>query len=287
MLRAGITIGCTVAMVVAAALAVGLRHTRRTPSPLSGSEPFRERLAVTVSRAGGMLVGAYVGGLLTIGAGGRLMMRVLAATSSDDVQGQLTEADEVIGEVSVGGSVFLIVILGIGASVVGLALFLVLRRWLPDRSLAAGLVGVALGAGVLVRPSGLLSSTNRDFTIVSPVTLAVALCLVTLVLFGATFGVLVDRMATRWPRPGWSPRGAVAVLPFAVLLLSPPLFVAAVIGVLAGTVAPTLRSPPAPDHSGRPDVEGAGGRPGRILVMALGGLGGLSVLVAAGQVIAR
>jgi hypothetical protein len=218
MLRVGITIGCAGAMVAAAVLAVGLRHTRRTPSPLAGSEPFRERLAVTVSRAGGMLIGAYLGGVLTIGAGGRLMMRVLAATSSDDVQGQLTEADEIIGEVSVGGSVFLIVVVGIGASVVGLAFFLVLRRWLPDRSLAAGLVGVAIGAGVVVRPSGLLSSANRDFTLISPVALAVALCLVTLVLFGATFGVLVDRLATSWPRPGWSPRGAVSVLPFAMLL---------------------------------------------------------------------
>ena len=187
---------------------------------------------------------------------------------------------------SVGGSVFLIVAVGIGASAVGLALFLVLRRWLPDRSLAAGLVGVAIGAGVVVRPSGLLSSANRDFTLISPVALAVALCLVTLVLFGATFGVLVDRLATSWPRPGWSPRGAVSVLPFAMLLPAPPLFVAAVIGVLAGTVAPTLRSPAARDQSVRPDVEGAGAQPGRILVMALGGLGGLSVVVAAGQVIA-
>ena len=93
MLKAGVTLGCAAAMVAAAVLAVRLRHTRRTPSPLSGSEPFGERLAVTVSRAGGMLIGAYLGGLLTIGAGGRLMMRVLAATSSDDVQGLRTEAD--------------------------------------------------------------------------------------------------------------------------------------------------------------------------------------------------
>lgn len=286
MLKAGITIGCAGAMVAATVLAVTLRHTRRTPSPLSGSEPFAERLAVTVSRAGGMLVGAYLGGLLTIGAGSRLMMRVLAATSSADVQGQLTEADEIIGEVSVGGSMFLIVVVGVGASVLGLALFLVLRRWLPDRSLVAGLVGVAIGAGVLVRPSGFLSSANRDFTIISPVALAVALCLVTLVLFGATFGVLVDRLAIRWPRPGWSPGGAVSVLPFAVLLPAPPLFVAAVIGVLAGAVAPRLRSPAAQDHSVRPDVQGASARPERILVMALGGLGVLSVAVAAGQVVA-
>ena len=55
------------------------------------------------------------------------MMRVLAATSSDDVQGLRTEADEIVGEVSVGGSVFLILIVGIGGAVIGLALFSAFR----------------------------------------------------------------------------------------------------------------------------------------------------------------
>jgi hypothetical protein len=286
MLKAGVTIGCAAAMVAAAVLAVRLRHTRRTPSPITGSEPFGERLAVTVSRTGGMLIGAYLAGVLTIGAGGRLMMRVLAATSSDGVQGLQTEADETIGEVSVGGSAFLIVGVGIGAAVVGLALFSTLRRWLPDRSLAAGLVGVAIGAGLLVRPAGLLTSGNSDFTLVAPVALAVALCLATFVLFGATFGVLVDHLAPRWPRPGWSPQGVVSVLPFAVLLPVPPVFVATVIAVLAGTVAPRLRSPAARDHPVRPDVEHGSARLGRMLVMALGGVGTFSIVVAAGQVLA-
>lgn len=286
MLKAGITIGCAAAMVVAAILAVRLRHTRRTPSRLSGTEPFREQLAVTVGRSGGMLVGAYLAGLLTIGAGGRLMMRVLAATSSDDVQGLRTEADEIVGDVSVGGSMFLIVGVGIGGAVVGLALFSILRRWLPERSLAAGLVGVSIGAGLLVRPADLLSSGNSDFTLLTPVALAVALCLATLALFGAIFGVLVDRLAPRWPRPGWSPRGVVSLLPFAVLLLAPPLFIAAVIGVLAGTIASSVRSPAARDRSVRPEVEGSAAPLPRILVMALGGVGSLSVVVAAGQVLA-
>jgi hypothetical protein len=286
MLKAGVTIGCAAGMVAAAVLAVRFRHTRRTPSPITGSEPFGERLAVTVSRTGGMLIGAYLAGVLTIGAGGRLMMRVLAATSSDGVQGLQTEADETIGEVSVGGSAFLIVGVGIGAAVVGLALFSTLRRWLPDRSLAAGLVGVAIGAGLLVRPAGLLTSGNSDFTLVAPVALAVALCLATFVLFGATFGVLVDHLAPRWPRPGWSPQGVVSVLPFAVLLPVPPVFVVTVIAVLAGTVAPRLRSPAARDHPVRPDVEDAGARLGRMLVMALGGVGTFSIVVAAGQVLA-
>ena len=286
MLRAVITLGCAVAMVAAAALAVRLRDTRRTPTPLSGSEPFGERLAITMSRTGGMLIGAYLAGVLTIGAGIRLMMRVLAATSSDDVQGLRTEADEIVGKVSVGGSLFLIVIVGIGAALAGLALFAMLRRWLPDRSLAAGLVGAAIGAGALVRPVGLLTTANSDFRLVAPAALAVALCIAAVVLFGATFGVLVDSLAPRWPRPGWSPRGVVSALPFAPLLLSPPIFLATAICVLVGTVAPRLRSRAAQVHSVRPDVEGAGARRGRLVVMTLGGLGSLSIVVAAGQVLA-
>ena len=280
MLKAGVTVGCVAAMAVAAALAVLLRDGRRTPSPLSGSEPFGARLAVTVARTGGMLFGAYLAGLLTIGAGTRLMMRVLAATSPDEVQGRLTEADEVVGNVTVGGSLFLIVIVGIGAAVVGLALFSILRRWLPDRSLAAGLIGVAIGAGVVVRPVGLLTSSNSDFRLVAPAALAVAFCVATLVLFGMTFGVLVDRLAPLWPRPGWSLRGVVSVLPFVALLPAPPIFVAAVIAVLVGTFAPRLRSPAV-----RPNGEASSARLGRVLVMALGGVGGLSILVAAGQVL--
>jgi hypothetical protein len=285
MLKAGVTIGCAAAMVAAALLAVRLRHTRWTPSPLSGREPFGERLAVTMSRTGGMLLGAYLAGLLTIGAGVRLLMRVLAATSSDDVQGLRTEADEIVGKVTGGGSVFLIVIVGIGAAVVGLALFSTLRRWLPDRSLAAGLVGVAIGAGLFVRPTGLLTSANSDFTLVEPAALAVALCLATLALFGATFGVLVDSLAPRWPRPGWSPRGVVSVLPFAALIVAPPVFAGAIVGVLVGTGASKLRSSAVRDHRAPTDAEGAATRFGPILVMALGGLGGLSIVVAAGQVL--
>jgi hypothetical protein len=286
MLKAGMTVGCAAAMIAATFLAIRLRRTRPTSSPLDGGEPFGERLAVTVSRAGGMLLGACLAGVLTIGAGSRLMMRVMAATSSDDVQGRLTEADEIIGEVSVGGSLFLILVVGIGAAVVGLAFFSMLRRWLPDRSLVAGLVGVAIGAGLLARPAGLLAADNRDFTIVAPVALAVALCLATFVLFGATFGVLVDHFATRWPRPGWSLKGIVSVLPFTLLLPAPPLFVAVLIAVLASTITHGLRSPIAPDDPGRPDVGAAGVRRGRILILALGGAGTLSMIVSAGQVLA-
>lgn len=277
MLKTVVTLGCAAAIVAAVVLTVRLRDTRRTPSPLSGSEPFRDRLAVTVGRTGGMVFGAVVAGVFTVGAGGRLLMRILAATSPDRVQGRLTDAEEVVGEVSVSGSVFLVVGIGIGSGVAGLALFSLLRRWLPSRSVAAGLVGVAIGAGLLVRPSGLLSSTNEDFTLLSPVALAVVICVAMFALFGATFGVLVDHLASRWPRPGWNLKGVASVLPFALLAPMPPLFIATFVVVFGWAFA----------SQGTPiALDGPGTRAARTLVVALGGIGGLSIVAAAGEVLA-
>ena len=69
-------------------------------------------------------------------------------------------------------------------------------------------------------------------------------------------------------------------------VVAPPFFLATVIGVLWGIFASRLRSRVARDHPMRRDVEGATARLGRILVMALGGLGIISIVVAAGQVLA-
>ena len=284
MVRVAITIGCAAAVVAACILVVQLRNTRRTPSPLTALAPFGERLTVTVGRTGGMLVGAYLGGILAIGAGGRLMMRVMAATSPDEVQGLRTDAEETIGDVTVGGSMFLILVLGIGAGMAGLGIFATLRRWLPDRSLVAGLIGVAIGAGLLVRPSGLIASDNADFTLLDPVALAVALCVAMILLFGATVGVLVDYLAPRWPQPGRSPRGIASLLPFAVLVLSPPLLIAAALGVFFGTVAPTLH-PSARSNASPSASDGTSSRLARGAVASAGVLGGASVLVAAAQVL--
>ena len=81
-------------------------------------------------------------------------------------------------------------------------------------------------------------------------------------------------------------RELLADAPFAVLLAAAPLLLVALLGVLAGTIAPTLRSSRPGGRSGPADVETAGARRGRVLVMALGALGTLSLTVAAGQVLA-
>jgi hypothetical protein len=63
---------------------------------------------LTVAVASG--VGA---GLLAAGAGGRLVMRLLAVTAGPDAQGRVTEADQIVGRISVDGTLGFIVFTGL------------------------------------------------------------------------------------------------------------------------------------------------------------------------------
>src|SRR4051794_28856558 len=47
------------------------------------------------------LTAGIVAGITVIGAGGRLAMRLLAVTAGDDAQGRITEADQVVGAITV------------------------------------------------------------------------------------------------------------------------------------------------------------------------------------------
>ncbi len=53
-----------------------------------------------------------VAGLLVPGLGGRLLMRITAATSPPEAQGRLTEAGEVVGEITLGGTVGFVLFVG-------------------------------------------------------------------------------------------------------------------------------------------------------------------------------
>src|SRR5215216_851785 len=50
-----------------------------------------------------LLAGAAAG-ILAAGAGGRLVMRLLAVTAGADAQGQITEADQLVGRITVDGT---------------------------------------------------------------------------------------------------------------------------------------------------------------------------------------
>lgn len=236
-----VTVLCSLGVGWAAVLVIGGRTT--TAPVLAGPPPgasmahrFREgiRVSTAVASAG------FVGGLLGFGLGGRLMMRVLAATSPD-AQGRLTDAEERVGEVTAGGTVFLALFLAL-FSAAAAGLFWLLRRWLPRRSVSAGLVAGGIVGGALVRVSGLLDPENRDFVILGPRWLAVLLCVAVVLVGSTTIAVLVDRWATSWPMPSWSVKGVAALLPF-VLFVLPVAAVTGAVVVVAEVARPTRVTP--------------------------------------------
>lgn len=146
--------------------------------PTDGTDPAALPSAGLVARryAWYVVVAVVAGlgsGVLLAGAGGRLAMRLLAATAGDAAQGRLTEAEETVGRITVGGTVGFVLFTGLffgGASGV---LYLIVRRWLPPGRLG----GVAFGGLLLVLLGTRLDplrADNPDFGIVGPSWLAVA-----------------------------------------------------------------------------------------------------------------
>ena len=243
--RIAVTVAGGGAWLFALWLIVRLRHTRRVAAVHEPAAPRGERLARSAARVTGSVAGAALAGALVLGLGGRLLMRILAATSPDSVQGGLTEAEEVIGDVTLSGTLGLVVFVGIFGGLAGLAAYSALRRWLPDASVTAGLITGAVVAAPLARMSGLLDPDNPDFAILRPTWLAVALIATLLVTFALLAATLIDRWANAWPRPGWSSlKGRVALLPLLPMAVLPPaaLLILAAIGIGASPRAVTLPS---------------------------------------------
>ncbi len=143
--------------------------------PLTTEPPsVRHSLGILVS---GNLAG-LIAGLIAGGIGSRLAMRILALTSPG-AQGAITEAREVVGEITLVGTLFLLAAgaaLGMGG---GLA-YVAIRRWLPSqgKGLAFGLLMLAVSGRVLVNPD------NIDFVILDPAWLGITMFALLPILFG-------------------------------------------------------------------------------------------------------
>lgn len=182
--------------------------------------------SVTVAVGAGAAAGLLVGG-----PGGRLAMRLLAAAAGDGAQGRITEAEEVVGEITTGGTLGFVLFVGLLGGLFTGGLYMLVRRWLPRGRLGGLVFGTLLlvvGA-TRIEP---LRRDNPDFDIVGPGWLA-------LVAFGALIlvhGMAVAAFAGRYAQ-GLRPlskewRGQWRHLP--LLLLLPLVFPMAV--VLAGLV---------------------------------------------------
>jgi hypothetical protein len=131
-----------------------------------------------------LLLGAIGVGAAVFGLGSRLLMRLVGMVASPEHLAEPT-AFGVVGKVTFGGTVALVIIGGIGGFLSGI-LYLAVRKWLPGGWIARGL---ALGA-LIVTPVGvfIVASSRTDFDLVSPGLIVV--------LFGTM--IVVEALATAW-----------------------------------------------------------------------------------------
>lgn len=179
----------------------------------------------TLRDFGVVVAAGLAAGVLAAGAGGRLVMRMLALTSPD-AAGSVTEAGEIVGEITLGGTLGFILFSGLPAGLLAGVLYALLRPVLPRGP--AG--GVALGVlllllfGTRIEP---LRADNFDFDIVGPQWLA-ALSFAVLAIFQ---GMLTVALADRWSAPPEVPRRAVVAGRIGLaglVLVTLPSFVSAV-----------------------------------------------------------
>lgn len=221
-------LACGALLLIAVVAAWRWRHyILELPDWAAGGEsdratPFR---ALVWLLAVALLTGLLVG-VLVVGPAGRLAMRLLAATSPD-VQGQLTEADQVIGEISFSGTLGFFVFVGLpGGLMVGLTY--VLASFLLPRGVLGGAI---YGAAVLVLFGSTidpLREENPDFDLVGPGWLSVTTFCVMAVLTGILAAPIAGRIAAALHEPkvwwllwllplGFLGLGALAVVPAALL----------------------------------------------------------------------
>jgi hypothetical protein len=133
----------------------------------------------------GVIAGAIVGGL-----GGRLFMRLSSFIADEAAQGRMTEAGFKVGEVTFGGTVELIIFVGILIGLFGAVFYVVLFPWL---TWAGTWRGVAFGVALFAAGSAtsdVMNADNIDFFILKNEPILIGM--IFLLFIG--FGVVIDWM---------------------------------------------------------------------------------------------
>src|SRR5262245_29043231 len=124
-----------------------------------------------------------VAGFLVAGLGGRLFMRLMAATSGDAARGKLPEAEGVVGEVTFEATLGFVIFIGIFFPAAASPAYLALRHFLPDPAVLGGVIFgvILLGTIGIADP---MSPENVDFDILEPLWLAIVGVTFLALLFG-------------------------------------------------------------------------------------------------------
>jgi hypothetical protein len=206
-----------------------------------------------------------VAGFLVAGLGGRLFMRLMAATSGSAAQGKLTEAEETVGDITFDGSLGFVIFIGILFPALAGLTYIALRHFLPNPAALGGAIfGVILLGTLGVEDP--MSPDNVDFEILEPLSLAVGGVTFLALLFGVTFAALATRFDAA-VKPLSAGLGQIwKHLPL-IFVIIPPIALIAVLYVLLRVVL---------HGRTRPTLDGPVRKPGMVVV----GLGALAAGVA-------
>lgn len=176
-----------------------------------------------IARGGiaGALVGIVVGGL-----GGRVVMRVAAILHPDAV-GALTENGNRIGDITMGGTLFLVLFGLIFCAMAG-AVWVIVSPWIPGQTGVRALLtaGIAIATGTPL----LIIGRNPDFVILDHDPRVVALLVALVGLIGLSIALLDSWLDRRLPHAVTGRKGpavfyatvtlmgAVLVVPFVLLV---------------------------------------------------------------------
>jgi hypothetical protein len=171
-------------------------------------------------------------------------MRLLAATAGGAAQGRITEADQVVGKITVGGTIGFIVFTGLFFGLGTGALYLLIRRWLPRGRLG----GLAFGAVLLVVAATRIEPLRRDnpdFDLVGPGWLSVVVFAALVVAHGMCVAAVAGRYSRLLPLLSGRTSSVVAHAPLLLLApIAPVLVPVALVGVVTALAARVRPSPP-------------------------------------------
>jgi len=174
-------------------------HAHWVPStvpiaPARASAPVTATLWTNVKGWNRMLaIGSGAGFAAGFGAGiwTRLAMRVAGMLTVDQNRGLLTDADAVVGRITLAGSLFL-GLFGAGIGIVGGVLYIAIRQRLRgNRVVRAGMYGLFL---YLVFGFVLMDENNPDYHLFGPTLLNVGTFSGTYFVYGALVSVIVESL---------------------------------------------------------------------------------------------
>jgi hypothetical protein len=173
------------------------------------------------------VTGGFLPGLLIGGVGGRLAMALLRVTSNPALRGSETDDGFIIGRVS-SETIFLLGVTA-GLGILGGLFYLIVRGWISRRWRIPAMT-VFFG---LVGGGGIIGTDGINFTLLSPLPLAVALFVAIPAAYGAAMPWLTERLlregsVMRRGRWAW----IVGLLPLALANIVGVLVLLIALGVL-------------------------------------------------------